>query len=81
MNEAKYLVKKITEGIQEKKGKNIVMQDFAMTARLYWIMRMPDWSTASSARKSLLARNAPSIVISRRCVNGYVKLCAMPDLA
>lgn len=25
MNEAKYLVKKITEGIQEKKGKNIVI--------------------------------------------------------
>ena len=27
MNEAKYLVKKITEGIQEKKGKNIVIAD------------------------------------------------------
>ena len=31
--------------------------------------------------KSLLARNAPFTVTSRRCVNGYAKLCAMPDLA
>ena len=62
-------------------ARSIVMQNFAMTARHYWIMRMPDWSTASSVRKSRLARNAPSIVISRRCVNGYAKLCAMPDLA
>ena len=29
MNEAKYLVKKITEGIQEKKGKNIVIADLS----------------------------------------------------
>ncbi len=29
MNEAKTLVKKITEGIQEKKGKNIVIADLA----------------------------------------------------
>lgn len=27
MNDSKYLVKKITEGIQEKKGKNIVVAD------------------------------------------------------
>ena len=62
-------------------ARSIVMQDFAMTARHYWIMRMPDWSTASSVRKNRLARNAPSTVTSRRCVNGYAKLCAMPDLA
>ena len=29
MNEAKYLVKNITEGIQEKKGKNIVIADLS----------------------------------------------------
>lgn len=31
MNETKNLVKKITEGIQEKKGKNIIVADLTLT--------------------------------------------------
>ena len=38
MNEAKYLVKKITEGIQEKKGKNIVIALVPLTIRFAIIL-------------------------------------------
>ena len=41
MNEAETLVKKITEGIQEKKGKNIVIADPTMHVFFIWSHTAP----------------------------------------
>ena len=40
MNETKVLIEKITEGIQEKKGKNIVIADLTNIAVTYVLLEL-----------------------------------------
>ena len=51
MNETKVLIEKITEGIQEKKGKNIVIADLNQRYRSSKKIKLPADKTAESLVK------------------------------